>query len=568
MPLGLALWLACLATALSAQSSRFVHEDRGGDGAVTVVITMSGGASHTFGLGFARCELENTGTQAQSVRVVIRQPNYSGCDVSSRRSVVVEPGKARFFLPVGIPPEQCRLEVTVAGETQVQRDTYRRGAGLVALFISDRSGRKSFGTRVLDLVPSMFAGISPEQAEMQSQDLPHDWRMLTAFSLVIIDGDGVSSGMSSELQEALRRYAHAGGSVVVSSPQSMPTGSLRELGEQALRGALSHGLGHIVALPAFGSGSDELASRLAQLPMHGVGLWPATDAMFPMQEIAGLGKAPVTVFVMIILAFAILVGPVNFLWLRRRKQPLLALVTVPVLGFGTTILILGYGILHDGFGVRGVAHSCTLLDQRSHEAVSVNASTLFAGMAPSDMTMPPDTLLLSARAGVRDNSMLDRWSWDADTQRLDGGILPSRTPTPLLSVQQGPVRERLTVRRSGDSLEALLDGGLQPQGRMVLRDLDGQYWAGDSGRLLRVSEAAGRSEFAAMQDRASTVRVNEAQMSATERLPLGLPQWGEPGSYATQVERAPWLHNHGVEVAFDQVHHFVFGRMHAQDFVQ
>ena len=138
-------------------------------------------------------------------------------------------------------------------------------------------------------------------------------------------------------------------------------------------------------------------------------------------RIAGLGKAPVTVFVMLILLFAILVGPVNFMILRRRKKPLLALLTVPLAGFGTTFGILAYGLFHDGLGARGVITTCTLLDQTSHEAVSLQARTLFAGVAPSDMTTNPGTLVLSLRAGLRNRDVPDRWIFHADAQQLDGG---------------------------------------------------------------------------------------------------------------------------------------------------
>ena len=241
---------------------------------------------------------------------------------------------------------------------------------------------------------------------------------------------------------------------------------------------------------------------------------------------------------------------------------------MPALGFGTTIVILAYGILHDGFGVRGVIHSCTLLDQQSHEAVSLNASTLFAGMAPNSMTMAPDTMLMSARAGVDHDDWMDRWSWNADTQRLDGGILPSRTITPLLAVQQGPVRERLTVRRSGDTLELLLDGGIEPVGSVVLCDFEGQYWTGSDGLLRRVSVAAGQRAFAALRAEVRIVSDTEKVPVSPQPLPLMLPTEPQRGSYATRVASAPWLDDHGVSVAYDASSHFVFGTMHAQDFVQ
>lgn len=564
----LLLALAFLSAVVSAQS-RFTYDDPSGSGAVNVTVTMSGGASYGIGLGFARFEIENTTTQAQSIGVVLKPHRFFQGDVQATRTVLAEPGLSRFFLPIALPPDRCMVEVAIGGVTYSERVNYPGTDNIVSLFVSDRSGRNAYGVRVLDLVPALSFRGSPESLQMRSEDLPADWRLLTSFSMIVIDGDAVSaSTMTGELQEAIGRYAVAGGTVVVAAGDSLPAGSLRDLAQRARDRVLAHGLGHVAAIRGFDTDRSGTEAVLAEVPLLGSGLWPATHDLFPVQDIEGLGKAPVTMFVLIILAFAILVGPVNFLLLRRKKKPLLALLTVPILGFGTTIVILAYGIFHDGFGVRGVVKSCTILDQARHEAVSVNVSTLFAGMAPSDMTMEPDSLLLSLRSCYDNDQWVDRWNWDANRNRLDGGILPSRTMTPLLAVQQGPVRERLTVRRSGDTLELLLDGGIEPIGDVVLRDLEGQHWAGQDGVLRRVSNAEGQRMFETLRSRSADARVQEAAIVRPVRVPFGVPQWGQRGTYATRVVAAPWLDDHGITVDYDQQQHFVFGRMQAEDFVQ
>ena len=65
-----------------------------------------------------------------------------------------------------------------------------------------------------------------------------------------------------------------------------------------------------------------------------------------------------------------------------------------------TAVILVYGILHDGFAVRGVTTSWTVLDQERHEAASVSARTLFAGLAPATLTMPPEVVLPAAAVAL------------------------------------------------------------------------------------------------------------------------------------------------------------------------
>jgi len=142
----------------------------------------------------------------------------------------------------------------------------------------------------------------------------------------------------------------------------------------------------------------------------------------------------------VILVFSALVGPVNFIVLRRLRRPMLALVTVPALGFSTTAMMLGYGMFCDGFGTRGVVSSWTVLDQERHECAVIAARTLFSGLSPGSCTMGPDTLLLAPRAFLHpERRGADRWHLD-ENSTLDGGVLPSRTATPLLTAQQGVVR--------------------------------------------------------------------------------------------------------------------------------
>lgn len=554
---------------LSAQVIRITHQDSNGVDIVNLTITVVGGSGHGAGLGFAIIDIENLDSRARRVDITHTSSRNSYVDVASHRLLTVEPGVSRFFLPIAIPPERGIFETVVGGEKYRSSANYRHGNGLVSLFVSDRSRKGPDGLRILGEVPSQFSRSSRDQVQVQSEDLPSDWRMLTAFPLIIIDGEsGSSAGVSAEVQEALRRFAFAGGTVIVAASESLPAGPLRDVARKAGDDCLAHGLGSVLAIPSLGRSLDTLADRLAQLPAQGYGLWPATTEMFPTQEIEGLGRAPVTMFVLVILAFAILVGPVNFIMLKRRKKPLLALITVPLAGFGTTVVILAYGIFHDGFGVRGVVTTCTLLDQTRHEAVSVQARTLFAGIAPSEMTMNPDTLLLSIRAGRRKSEWPDRWHLDVDTQRLDGGILPSRTITPLLTVQQGPVRDRLTVRRSGDTLEVLPDGNFEPIGELLLRDLDGQFWSGRNGVLQRVAANVGAQHFKEMRHLSQHVRIDHGEIIRSGSLAFEFPDWGQPGTYACQVKKAPWIDEHGLTVEYDMERHFVFGRMHAQDFVQ
>jgi len=575
------LWVIVgLACALPAQTRRITHVGSfmGSRAQVTpgeaevlnIEMFAVVGSDLGVGLGYLAVTVDNLDDVPRPFEISCESTRINRHDFASRRAVVAAPGRSRFFLPVALEHTRVKLNVVVDRETYEQRVSFITSDERVGLFVSDRSGVLASGLDVIQAVPTQSmpgAAGRIRHLEIRPEHLANDWRMLTSFSLLLIDGEsGSGVGLSAESQDAICRYVLAGGTAIVAAADSMTAGPLRDLARKAGNEPLSHGWGSVLSIPALGAGEAERNSRVSQLPVLGPGLWPATSEMFPVQFIAGLGRAPVQVFVLVIVVFAILVGPVNLMVLRRRKKPLLALLTIPLAGFGTTLCILAYGFFHDGVGIRGVNTTCTLLDQRSHQAVSLQAQTLFAGIAPSEFAMDSDTLLLS-NFGV-DSEWSDRWHFNVDTQFLDGGILPSRTVKPLLSCQLGPVRDRLIVRRSADTLEVVPGLSFAPVGDWVLRDLEGRYWSGDGTSLRRVSNEDGRRQFERMRGEAIRVNVAGEYAPQIRPLPKQVPASGQPGTYACRVSAAPWLTDHGVSVDYDLERHFVFGRMHAEDFVQ
>ena len=535
---------------------------------VRVEASFSGGCAQGVGLGWARIDAQALDARPHELTVRITSPGYirNGA-VESRRSFTLGVGAtARWFLPVSVPPESAQVQVVVDGESYVDRINFRRGRGHVCLFVSDVAGAAPLAAAVLEGLPTETPGRPPQLHAAGSDGVPADWRLYTSFSVVLVDG---RAPLTRAVQDALRRYAFAGGRVVVATPRGLPNGSLKGAVAE-LFGTRPLGLGQVAAIGSLSSDRARARQALAGLRPLGQGVWPAPSALFEEQRIEGLGRPPMSAFLAIILMFAVLAGPVNYTVLRRRKRPMLALLTVPALGFVTTAVILAYGILHDGFGVRGVHRSWTLLDQAAREGAAISARTLFAGLTPSDLAMGRESLLLSARASLGERGMPDRWRLesDADGGLLDGGLLPSRIITPLVSAQQGPMSERLIVRRVGGTCEVAPESDLRLLGVSVLRDPQGDYWLGVDGRFRRAEAADGEQMFAELRSAACQIAVGDEDEHAMTVLPSVLPEWGGPGSYAARVQAAPWLDEHGFAVDYDGREHWVFGRLAREDFVR
>ena len=555
---------AALCSLLVAQDADVAHFDADGDAIVQVKAYASGGGGRGFGVGWVRVDVQSLDDRSHELSIVVEPPSFMGCDQSVRRSLRVEAGAAaRCFLPLAIPPTVGKLTVVIDGVRYEESMGFRRGRGHAVLFISDVAGTAATGASVLEALPRDDPGSAPSAHQVASSGLPEDWRLFTSFAAVIVDG---RAALGEDAQRSLRTYAYCGGRVVVSTPRLLPTGALKTAAAE-LFGTRALGMGQVAAIAPFDADPARNRQALEGLRPLGQGLWPAPPAMFAAQPIPGLGGPPVTVFLLIILLFAVLAGPVNLIWLRRRRQPVLSVLTIPLLGVGTTALILAYGIFHDGFGTRGVVRSWTVLDQVAGESATVSARTLFAGLAPDTLQVEAGAVVLSGRAGLNDPDLPDRWHLDADKSLLDGGIVPSRMITPLLTAQFAAADARLVLRRAGDALEVSPDGLLRVEGRGVVRDLDGDYWAGVDGRFSQVQAAEGERLFATMQ-REEQLVASVDQAAARDPVWSVLPSWGAPGTFAVCVPSAPWVHEHGLQVEYDDRRHVVFGRLSREDFVE
>lgn len=531
------------------------------------------GASGPGGFGFLTVVAENRDGAPHLVEVEFASHDWGSSSVAVHRQLLLGPHElGRCVLPLPTTTDRShRLDIRVDGVEYPGTTGGAPREDLVGLLVATRSDREPWALTVMQAMrpdPKSDTTVTAAPPE----DLPADWRLFTGFTAVVVDG---RARVAEDVQDALVHYAQSGGRVVVGEADRLPAGALRELCRGAgASGVVACGLGHCVTVAGDGD-TTQLRARLGALPRVDQSGWPAPGELLREQIVPGLGDAPLLVFLAVILVFALVVGPLNFLLLRRWRRPLLVLVTVPVCGLGTTLLMLGYGLVHDGLGVRGIVTSWTLLDQERHEATSLAARTLFAGLSPATLTVPNDGFLIAPRACARsERRSPDRWQFDPVAGELDGGVLPSRRATPLLSAQHGIARQRLRARSDGNGgLELLVDGGVAPRGPVLLCDPDGKLWAGEAPRLTPVADDAARSVLEQWQQAAAGLVVRQFRTDGDELLPIHavlarfLPERRlPPGTYLARVDDAPWIDEHGLAVDYDQCRHYVVGRLAAEDF--
>jgi hypothetical protein len=215
--------------------------------------------------------------------------------------------------------------------------------------------------------------------------------------------------------------------------------------------------------------------------------WPTRHGMSPhigSQDFykfmnAGIHGVPTIAFLVLITLFSVVIGPVNYIYLSRKKMLWLLLVTVPVLAFTTSGLLLGYSVAAHGFAVKSRIRSLTVLDQRNQTAVTMARLALFAGVSPSGgLRFSPETAVFPVIPTTNDptGGFVD-WT---ETQNLVTGWLPARTRTQFYTVRNAEQRARVELKPAAPRTAEFRNGLPWELEMIVACDDSGHFYVGKS----------------------------------------------------------------------------------------
>jgi hypothetical protein len=184
------------------------------------------------------------------------------------------------------------------------------------------------------------------------------------------------------------------------------------------------------------------------LPMNSAPDWGVITARGFRLPIPGIEGVPARAYLLILIVFSILIGPVNYWFFRRRGQQALVVLSAPLISALFIVLLAGYVLAGEGLGVRGRAVTFTMLDEARRQAVTRASISLYAaGMTPAGgLQFARDTAVLPIGpdgTGSREQQTLDL----TDSQRFSSGAIRARSPTNLEQLTFRAARERLTFSR-------------------------------------------------------------------------------------------------------------------------
>ena len=476
--------------------------------------------------------------------------------------------KLTIVTPVFADNENIRFEIQEEGRT-LERFTYIgfqsriNPANASALIVADPA--TEFGRSAPGWVRKVTAPggrTSPSiDFVLDPTRLPHNWLGYTSLRGVVL-GPGEWQQLADDQKTALLTWTSAGGDLFFldgSLDALLPAmkGATNDTPPPAVR---AYFFGRIHLLTSAGASSAGLASVLSTaaqqqdsnwaLPVNTPKDWATiADGGFRL-PIPGIAGVPARTYLMILLVFTAVVGPLNYWFLRRKGQQVLLILTAPLISVVFILLLGGYVLAGEGIGVRVRAVTFTMIDQARRQAVTRGSISLYAaGMSPrGGLRFSRDTAIFPLGRdgnGGREALLLDL----SDGQRFSAGLLPARSPANLEQVVVRPARERLNITR--DSTGVSVVNGL---GSRVVTLL---YREGDTIYSLAEPLLAGATaRLVPRRLEAATVVPTDLPLSA--RL-LYLVEHQPAGSYLAVLDGSPFWDPGVTAITERESFHLVLG---------
>ncbi len=332
-----------------------------------------------------------------------------------------------------------------------------------------------------------FSAPSPKEplARFDPADIPDRWQGYPTQTTIVLAG-AADHDLTTAQREALVTWSTAGGLLVITD--SSVAQAWRQHGAHV----------QVVSAPSINDTfADAVRAHCSDPENPGIGL-----------ELPNTDRVPVTGFMVVALLFALIVGPINLYWVRKRNARHLFLFTTPILSLATCVILLLTDIALHGLSLRRGVQQLVLVDQTTNQAVAWTFGTYFSAFSLSSLDLDPEVEAVRLtpeennwrRYGRRNNSAY-RYSLDwGDRQAASGTWGTARVNSSIRYRHVSPARQRLDITPAGEQL-AVVNGLGTAVSELTVHAPDGRSWyvqtlaQGESGSLAAVDTQVFREEL-------------------------------------------------------------------------
>lgn len=449
-----------------------------------VVVTAESTAAGQRGHGYAeyRATVTNLSTErSHEVELIFPTNSYGGGDYIKRmtRKVTVGPGSSAS-VAVYQPPLMMRGNgMGVVIDERLQRESvpmnyehysnsYGRNGicvlvgrsvnrddiqkGLETVFPS--SGGMRYGSATLTGLPHGMQNVDLRKSEVAVAGWSENWLAYSSYDGVVVSLSEMLS-MPAAIRSALLEYTRCGGSVLVIGKWDKPDDWRTE--DHLENGLVINHLGFGLCvlsdtsdLNAFGK---ETWRHLVNIWSRNRSVWKgntnisSANKQFPV--IASM-NIPVRGLFLLVLLFAIVIGPVNLYLLSKKKKRMWMLWTVPLVSILASLSVFAYAFLAEGWQGQVRIASVTLLDEATHRATTIGMLGLYSPLTPREgLHFDYETELTPI--GMEDwrggSPRTIDWSED---QHFDKGWVSARVPAIFRVRKSSMARQRVQIGTDGN----------------------------------------------------------------------------------------------------------------------
>ena len=259
-------------------------------------------------------------------------------------------------------------------------------------------GMGSMGAAPGAPVPTPVREISLWRSEGDVDQWSDNWLALTRFdAIVVTDQELATIPMTQPIGKALRRYVECGGMLCVLGTEWTPPKEWKEksTSSDSTQWDALVGSAFLLKKPAESSEdavtsirnqvlerSDYLAGAMRGDYYGGGGFFSDPRSLVEALPTSDSKGVPVRAISILIIVFAILIGPVNVFVLSWKNRRIWLLWTVPVISLLASGLVLGTNFSQEGFVRNASVSSVTILDQRCEEAISFGLLGFYCTLTP------------------------------------------------------------------------------------------------------------------------------------------------------------------------------------------
>jgi hypothetical protein len=335
--------------------------------------------------------------------------------------------------------------------------------------------------------PSRFRG-NARQLETLRSDRPlagwsDQWLGYTRYDSVMVTADDLS-GAPGEIVTALARYIEVGGCLIVIGTWTPPP---------SWRATLALTPSGLAQAPmGFGSliVNDRTAPRQWQADRWHAMYEAMTQTAAPFQAQRDVSEAnkifkvieelgvPVKGLFLLMLIFAVVIGPVNLYMLSKHDRRLWMIWTVPIISLLFCGVVFAYNLVAEGWQSHGRTQGITILDQPARRATTIGWTAFYAPLTPGDgLHFSLDTevtpqVRLAYGTGGEGRAV----NQDVD-QHMVSGWVQARVPA-IFVVRKSELERRRVDILVRDGAYAATNGLGADIEDLIYRDGQGRYYRG------------------------------------------------------------------------------------------